>query len=129
VMHGLELLKRGAIWRIGSGSHVRIWCDNWIQWSDSLKILDMKKHSRLRWISSLINPVTRTWHSEVNGIFRVCSAYRLGLAQKLHNLSIGESSVVLVQSEIWCGRRCTTEDPGVCMEGCNRDIGGHGERA
>ncbi|XP_051201978.1 uncharacterized mitochondrial protein AtMg00310-like [Lolium perenne] len=28
VMHGLDLLKQGAIWRIGSGSMVKIWRDN-----------------------------------------------------------------------------------------------------
>jgi hypothetical protein len=28
VLHGLELLKKGIIWRIGDGSKVRIFCDN-----------------------------------------------------------------------------------------------------
>jgi hypothetical protein len=30
IMHGLELLKRGAMWGIGNGENVRIWRDNWI---------------------------------------------------------------------------------------------------
>jgi hypothetical protein len=61
VMHGLELLKQGAIWRIGSCSQVRIWRDSWVPRSDSLKISGMREHSRLRWVSDLINPATRTW--------------------------------------------------------------------
>jgi hypothetical protein len=61
VMHGLELLKTGAIRRIGSGSQVRIWRDSWVPRSDSLKISGMREHSRLRWVSDLINPATRTW--------------------------------------------------------------------
>jgi hypothetical protein len=30
IMHGLEMLKMGIIWRINSGSEVKIWRDNWI---------------------------------------------------------------------------------------------------
>jgi hypothetical protein len=64
VMHGLELLKRGAIWRIGTGSQVRIWRDNWLQRSDSLKVSGKKKETRLRWVSELIKPDTRSWDED-----------------------------------------------------------------
>jgi hypothetical protein len=60
-MHGLELLKRGAIWRIGDGSQVRIWRDNWLPRSDSLKVSGKKKETRMRWVSELISPNTRLW--------------------------------------------------------------------
>jgi hypothetical protein len=50
VMHGLELLKTGAIRRIGSGSQVHIWRDSWVPRSDSLKISGMREYSRLRWV-------------------------------------------------------------------------------
>jgi hypothetical protein len=30
VEHGLELLKKGIIWRISSGTKVNIWRDPWI---------------------------------------------------------------------------------------------------
>lgn len=30
ITHRLELLKKGIIWRIGSGTQVRIWLDPWI---------------------------------------------------------------------------------------------------
>jgi hypothetical protein len=63
-MHGLELLKRGAIWRIGTGSQVRIWRDNWLQRSDSLKVSGKKKETRLRWVSELIKPDTRSWDED-----------------------------------------------------------------
>jgi hypothetical protein len=30
ISHGLDLLKMGVIWRIGTRSMVRIWRDNWL---------------------------------------------------------------------------------------------------
>jgi hypothetical protein len=30
ITHGLELLKKGIIWRIGNGTKVRIWRGNWL---------------------------------------------------------------------------------------------------
>jgi hypothetical protein len=30
ITHGLELLKKGIIWRIGTGTKIRIWRDNWL---------------------------------------------------------------------------------------------------
>jgi hypothetical protein len=51
VIHGLEILKKGTIWRIGSGSMVKIWRDNWVPRADNLKILGMKERCRLKWLS------------------------------------------------------------------------------
>nr|XP_051205578.1 uncharacterized protein LOC127319648 [Lolium perenne] len=61
VMHGLELLKQGAIWRVGSGSMVKIWRDNWLPRADNLKLSGMKERCRLKWVSQLIDPATHTW--------------------------------------------------------------------
>ena len=30
ISHGLDLLKKGLIWRVGNGRSIRIWRDNWI---------------------------------------------------------------------------------------------------
>jgi hypothetical protein len=51
VIHGLEILKKGTIWRIGSGSMVKIWCDNWVRYAYNLKISGMKERCRLKWLS------------------------------------------------------------------------------
>jgi hypothetical protein len=45
VMHGLELLKKGIIWRIGS--KVNIWQDPWISRKPTMKISLKKGRSRL----------------------------------------------------------------------------------
>ena len=30
ISHGLDLLKKGLLWRVGNGKSIRIWRDNWI---------------------------------------------------------------------------------------------------
>jgi hypothetical protein len=69
VVHGLELLKKGAIWRIGSGTSVKIFRDNCIPRSDALKTFGRRRNSRCRWVSELIDPITRTWNE---GLVREC---------------------------------------------------------
>jgi ribonuclease HI len=61
VLYGLELLKKGIIWRIGNGTKVRIFRDNWIPRCDALKVQGKRGNSRRRWVSELISPETRTW--------------------------------------------------------------------
>ncbi|CAL8991787.1 unnamed protein product [Prunus brigantina] len=30
VLYGVELLKKGMVWRVGNGEHVKFWKDNWV---------------------------------------------------------------------------------------------------
>jgi hypothetical protein len=60
-MHGLELLKQGAIWRIGSGSMVKIWRDNWPPRVDNLKLSGMKERCKMKWVVQLIDPAMNSW--------------------------------------------------------------------
>jgi hypothetical protein len=64
IMHGLDLLKRGAIWRIGDGTQVRIWRDNWIPRLGSLMVSRKRGNTRLRWVSDLIIPHSRNWDEQ-----------------------------------------------------------------
>jgi ribonuclease HI len=64
IMHGLELLKKGAIWRIGNGAKVRIWRDNWVP-RGNMKISANVNNSRLRRVSQLINNHDHTWKEDV----------------------------------------------------------------
>jgi hypothetical protein len=61
VMHGLELLKKGVIWRIGSGSQVKIFRDNWLPRPDAPCVSRRLENNRRRWVAELIDPVTRSW--------------------------------------------------------------------
>ena len=55
ISHGLELLKKGLIWRIGNGKSVRIWRDNWIPRDSHFKTLTPRGRNRLRRVSDLIS--------------------------------------------------------------------------
>jgi hypothetical protein len=68
IINGLELLKRGAIWRIGTGSQVRVWRGNWIPRQGSLKP-SRRGNFRIGWVSDLINAQTRSWDEQT--IWRV----------------------------------------------------------
>jgi hypothetical protein len=55
IEYGLELLKKGIIWRIGNGKSVRLWRDPWIPRSYSRRPISAKRNCRLRWVSDLID--------------------------------------------------------------------------
>lgn len=47
IMHGLELLKKGIIWRVGNGTQIRIWRDPWIPREPSLRVTTRQGRCRL----------------------------------------------------------------------------------
>jgi hypothetical protein len=63
IMHGLELLKKGVIWRIGNGRKVRIWRDNWIPRGE-MKATENATNSRVRRVTNLINQEDHTWKED-----------------------------------------------------------------
>ncbi|PNT60933.1 hypothetical protein BRADI_5g08336v3 [Brachypodium distachyon] len=73
----IDLLKKGAIWRIGDGTKVRLWRDNWLPKGN------LKATGRTDFVA---------WHYEKTGIFTVRSAYRLGLALKRDEKISGQGS-------------------------------------
>ena len=48
ISHGLELLKKGLIWRIGDGSKIRVWRDNWMPRPFSYKPISQQGRCRIR---------------------------------------------------------------------------------
>ncbi|KAM0844489.1 hypothetical protein ACQ4PT_057047 [Festuca glaucescens] len=65
VEHGLELLKKGIISRIGDGRNTQIMRDQWIPREAGLKITALKKNSRKRWVNQLISPATNNWNIDL----------------------------------------------------------------
>jgi hypothetical protein len=63
-LYGLELLKNRVIWRVVSGSKIKIWRDNWVP-RGNMKIFGKADHSRWRWVSDLIDPTTKRWKEEM----------------------------------------------------------------
>ncbi|KAG2657216.1 hypothetical protein PVAP13_1KG187831 [Panicum virgatum] len=61
ILHGLELLKQGVIWRIGDGRKVRIWRDPWIPRELSLRVTTTKGRQRSKWVAELLDANGRQW--------------------------------------------------------------------
>jgi hypothetical protein len=54
IEYGLELLKKGIIWRVRPGSKINIWRDPWTPRPPSFKVCLKKGRSRLRWVAQLM---------------------------------------------------------------------------
>ena len=55
ISHGLDLLKRGLIWRVGNGKSIRVWRDNWIPRPFSFKPVSVQGRCRIRFVADLLN--------------------------------------------------------------------------
>ena len=60
ILHGLDLLKLGVIWRVCDGSNINICRDNWLPRISGLKVT-AKNRTRIKWVSALILSGPRRW--------------------------------------------------------------------
>ena len=65
ILHGLDLLRDGIIWRIGGGNSINIWSDPWLPRWSTRKLITPKGHSLLTKVSDLIDPVSGTWDEQL----------------------------------------------------------------
>ena len=59
---GLELLKKGIIWRVGDGKDIQIQRDQWIPRNEGLMTASFIRRSRLRWVNQLMYPDRKEWN-------------------------------------------------------------------
>jgi ribonuclease HI len=64
IVYGLELLKKGVVWRVGNGRSIRIWRDSWLPRRSYMKVLSPRRSSRLRWVSELLD-TSGQWRTEL----------------------------------------------------------------
>jgi hypothetical protein len=64
IEYGLELVKKGMIWRIGNGASVRVWRAPWIPRESFLKPITSQGRCRLRWVSDFLNP-DGSWNEQL----------------------------------------------------------------
>lgn len=65
ILTGLECFKLGYIWRVGDGTEINIWEDNWIPGSHNLKIQTRRGNNLVTRVNELINPVDFTWDEQL----------------------------------------------------------------
>ena len=61
IMFGLELLKKGVIWRVGNGKQIKIWRHAWLPKPHSFKPSKSSRPCRLKWVHQLIDEDSRSW--------------------------------------------------------------------
>ena len=61
----LELLKKGVIWRVGSGDTIRIWDDPWLPRGLTRRPITPRGQNLLTYVNDLINPITEQWDKEL----------------------------------------------------------------
>lgn len=62
---GLELLKKGIIWRVGDGKSIQIQRHQWIPRKEGLRTAAFTRRSRLRWVNQLMHPDRKEWNMDL----------------------------------------------------------------
>jgi hypothetical protein len=65
ILKGVELLKQGVICRIGDGTSVSIWNDNWLARDNALKPITPRGQCIYTKVSELISPLTGQWDEQL----------------------------------------------------------------
>ena len=65
ILHGVDLLKKGLIWRVGDGRHINIWADPWIPRGVTRQPASPRGASLLTRVEELIDPNTGNWDEQL----------------------------------------------------------------
>lgn len=65
ILKGIQLLKRGIIWRLGNGENTEIWKDPWIPRGVTRRVLTQKGRNLITRVAELIDPNTNTWDTQL----------------------------------------------------------------
>jgi hypothetical protein len=72
ISHGLDLLKKGLIWRVGNGQCIRIWRDAWIPMPPTYKPISLKRRCRLWFVLELLDQFGNSKVDLLNQYFLPC---------------------------------------------------------
>lgn len=64
IISARHILQAGLLWKIGVGTQVRIWEDNWIP-NPPILSLQRPVGSSFNFVSELINPATMSWDAQI----------------------------------------------------------------
>lgn len=61
VLQGIDLVKKGMIWRVGDGLNLNIWNDLWIPRNFSRQPITLRGANLLTEVAELIDPIWGSW--------------------------------------------------------------------
>lgn len=61
ILKGVQLLKKGIIWRVGTSSNINIWSDPWIPRGSTRKVITQRGRNLINKVNDLIDPATNSW--------------------------------------------------------------------
>lgn len=65
IIKGIQLLKKGIIWRVGNGERIKIWTDQWIPRGSTRRPNTPKGNHLVDKVADLINPITNQWDMQL----------------------------------------------------------------
>lgn len=65
ILKGLELLKKGIIWRVGNGEDIKIWDDPWLPRGSTRRPITPRRGIILSRVADLLCPDTGQWDEEL----------------------------------------------------------------
>lgn len=65
ILKGVDVVKEGMVWRVGSGENIRIWDDPWVPSNPTRKPSTGQWTHLLTKVAELINPATNSWDTEL----------------------------------------------------------------
>ena len=65
ILKGVQVLKKGIIWRVGNGQNIKIWADPWLPRDSSRQVRSRRGNQLLMKVSDLINPISLTWDTQL----------------------------------------------------------------
>lgn len=65
LLQGVDIIKAGMIWRVGSGEHINIWADPWLPSNDLRRPRTLQGVNILTRVLELLDPATNTWDAQL----------------------------------------------------------------
>uniref|UniRef100_A0A2N9F767 RNase H type-1 domain-containing protein n=1 Tax=Fagus sylvatica TaxID=28930 RepID=A0A2N9F767_FAGSY len=100
ILGARDLIKNGTIWRVGDGSHINIWTDNWLPGDCRHKVISPHPNgTTIAKVSDLIQDSPRTQ----DGRYSVRSGYRLLMDESLKDdpSCSNSSQLTKIWNSIW----------------------------
>ena len=65
ILRGIEVIKKGMIWRVSDGHNLNIWTDPWLPKGFSRRPVTPRGSCILTWVDELIDPMTGEWDEQL----------------------------------------------------------------